>query len=255
MSPMPASSSIWVTATPAAPAPDTTTRNEASSRPTTRAALRSAAVTTMAVPCWSSWKTGMSSRSMSASLDLEAPGGADVLQVDPTERGSKADHGLDDLVHVGAGQADRDRVDAAELLEQQRLAFHHRKRRLRTDVPKPEHRGAVGDDRDDAVLPRVVMNQVRLGRDRQADLGYAGRVRGRQVDAVTQRDGRDDFDLAAEMQLEQRVAGQWVGCHSGSRESTDDMHVGIRGIAAPPPTWGGMGARPADVRGSPVARL
>ncbi len=63
MSPMPAASRILVHATPAAPAPDTTTRRSPSERPVTRAALRSAARTTIAVPCWSSWKTGMSSRS------------------------------------------------------------------------------------------------------------------------------------------------------------------------------------------------
>ena len=47
-------------AVPAAPAPDTTTRTVARSFPTTRSALVSAARTTIAVPCWSSWKTGMS---------------------------------------------------------------------------------------------------------------------------------------------------------------------------------------------------
>ena len=52
-------------AVPAAPAPETTTRTEARSLPTTRSALVSAASTQIAVPCWSSWKTGMSSSSRS----------------------------------------------------------------------------------------------------------------------------------------------------------------------------------------------
>lgn len=59
MSPIPASSRIFVHATPAAPAPATTTRRSPSSRPTTLAALRSAARTTIAVPCWSSCMTGI----------------------------------------------------------------------------------------------------------------------------------------------------------------------------------------------------
>ena len=54
-------------ATPAAPAPATTTRRSEIGRPTTFAALRSAASTTIAVPCWSSCMTGMSSRSRSRS--------------------------------------------------------------------------------------------------------------------------------------------------------------------------------------------
>ena len=52
-------------ADPAAPTPHTTILQSAMSLPTTRSALRSAPSTTMAVPCWSSWKTGMSSISRS----------------------------------------------------------------------------------------------------------------------------------------------------------------------------------------------
>ena len=51
---------ISVQATPAAPAPTTTTLTSAASFSTTRSAFVSAASTTIAVPCWSSWKTGMS---------------------------------------------------------------------------------------------------------------------------------------------------------------------------------------------------
>ena len=50
-------------AVPAAPAPETTTRTRGNSLPTTRNALVSAASTQIAVPCWSSWNTGMSSSS------------------------------------------------------------------------------------------------------------------------------------------------------------------------------------------------
>ena len=46
---------------PGAPAPAITILTSGSSLPTTRSALVSAASTTMAVPCWSSWNTGMSS--------------------------------------------------------------------------------------------------------------------------------------------------------------------------------------------------
>ena len=52
-------------ATPAAPAPEMTARRSPRPRPVSFAALRSAARVTTAVPCWSSWKTGMSSRSWS----------------------------------------------------------------------------------------------------------------------------------------------------------------------------------------------
>ena len=51
-------------ATPAAPAPETTTRSEDMSRPSNLVAPMSAASTTIAVPCWSSCITGQSSASM-----------------------------------------------------------------------------------------------------------------------------------------------------------------------------------------------
>ena len=62
---MPASSRIRATATPAAPAPEMTTRVDSGLRPVRRSAFCSAASATTAVPCWSSWKTGMSSSSLS----------------------------------------------------------------------------------------------------------------------------------------------------------------------------------------------
>ncbi|MDT4887603.1 hypothetical protein FQZ97_1240710 [compost metagenome] len=49
----------------AAPAPDTASFTLATSLPTTFRPLSSAAVEIMAVPCWSSWKTGMFMRSRS----------------------------------------------------------------------------------------------------------------------------------------------------------------------------------------------
>ena len=92
-------------------------------------------------------------------LDLEAPRRADVLEVDAAERRRDAHDGLDDVVDVVRVQADRHRVDAAELLEQHRLALHHRQRRGRADVTETEHGGAVGDDGDDVRLPGQVVHQ------------------------------------------------------------------------------------------------
>ena len=55
----PANINNSATAAPAAPAPDITTLRLANSLFTSLLALMSAARTTTAVPCWSSWKTGM----------------------------------------------------------------------------------------------------------------------------------------------------------------------------------------------------
>ena len=56
---------ISVQATPAAPAPTTTAVTSSGRLPTSFKAFSSAARATIAVPCWSSWKTGMSSSARS----------------------------------------------------------------------------------------------------------------------------------------------------------------------------------------------
>src|SRR5437763_1272779 len=64
---IPDSCIIFVQATPAAPVPSTRTRRLSIGLPTIFRELKSAAMTTTAVPCWSSWKTGMSSSALSVS--------------------------------------------------------------------------------------------------------------------------------------------------------------------------------------------
>ena len=83
-----------------------------------------------------------------AALDLEAPRRGDVLEVDAAEDRRDVDHGLDDLIDVLGGEADRKRVHVAELLEQHRLAFHHWYRGFGPDVAETEHGTAVADNRD-----------------------------------------------------------------------------------------------------------
>ena len=99
-------------------------------------------------------------------LDLEAPRRRDVLEVDAAEARREPGDRLDDLLDVGRVQADRDGVDAAELLEEDRLALHHRHGGGRTDVAEAQHRGAVGDDGHGVGHPRVVLGQRRVLGDR-----------------------------------------------------------------------------------------
>ncbi len=75
-------------AEPAAPAPDSTMRTSGSALPTTRSALVSAASTTMAVPCWSSWKTGMSSSSRSRASTSKQRGAAMSSRLMPPKTGA-----------------------------------------------------------------------------------------------------------------------------------------------------------------------
>ena len=75
---------------PAAPAPLITTRTRVRSLPTTRSALRSAASTTIAVPCWSSWNTGMSSSSRSRASTSKQRGAEMSSRLMPAKTGAIA---------------------------------------------------------------------------------------------------------------------------------------------------------------------
>ncbi len=68
---------------------------------------------------------------------------------------------LDDLVRVLRVEADREGVDAGELLEEHRLALHHRHCGLGSDVAEAEHGGAVADDGDRVALDRVLEGLAR----------------------------------------------------------------------------------------------
>ena len=89
-SPTPAASRIFDTAIPEAPAPQTTARIAGSSLPTTRAAPRSAASATIAVPCWSSCMTGMSSMARSRSSISKQRGAEMSSRLMPPKLGASA---------------------------------------------------------------------------------------------------------------------------------------------------------------------
>ena len=157
------------------------------------------------MPCWSSWKTGMSSSSRSRSSISKQRGAEMSSRLIPPKTGAIAFTVATISSDVLRRQADREGVDAAELLEQHRLALHHRQRRLGADVAEPEHRRAVADDGDRVLLDRQVPDLRRVVGDRAADARDARRVGHREVVARLQRRLRRDLDLAAEVQQERAV--------------------------------------------------
>src|SRR5690606_4547909 len=102
-----------------------------------------------------------------------------------------------DLLRRADVEADRERVDAGEVLEQERLALHDRQRRLGPDATEAQHRRAVGDDGDGVLLDRQVVDALRVLGDGLADPGHARRVGHRQVVAVADRHAGQHLDLAA----------------------------------------------------------
>ena len=123
----------------------------------------------------------------------------------PPKTGASAVTIRDDLVGIVRVEADRERVDAAELLEQHRLALHDGQRRRGADVAEAQHGAAVADDGDGVLLDRQRPDLARVVGDRLRDAGDAGRVRHRKVVARLERRLRDDLELAAEVQQERPV--------------------------------------------------
>jgi len=124
-------------ASAAAPAPEHTSFVLAMSLPTTRNPFNTAAPTMMAVPCWSSWNTGIFMRSRSILSTWKHSGAFDVLQVDSAESGFQRRDDLDQLVRVALIHFDIEAIDPGEFLEEHRLAFHHRLGSERPDCPSP----------------------------------------------------------------------------------------------------------------------
>ena len=79
---------IWAMATPAAPAPAITTDRSAIRLSTIFSAFSSAARITTAVPCWSSWKTGMSRLSRRRSSTSKQAGAAMSSRLIPPKTGA-----------------------------------------------------------------------------------------------------------------------------------------------------------------------
>ena len=109
-------------------------------------------------------------------LDLEAPGGGDVLQVDAAEGPGQQGDGVDDLVHVLAAHAQGDGVHPAEGLEQHALALHHGHTGLGADVAQAKDGGAVSDHGHGVPPAGQLIALVDVLLDLQAGLGHAGGI-------------------------------------------------------------------------------
>ena len=201
----PASIRIFATATPAAPAPTISTSRSSILRSVKRQALIRAARVTIAVPCWSSWKTGMSSASCSRCSISKQRGEEMSSRLMPPNVGAMritvSTISSTSLVarQIGKASTSANSLNSIALPSITGMAASG------PMSPRPEHRGAVGDDGHRVRLDRVLERLLAVLGDRRAHARDARRVGHRQVVAALQRDVQAGVDLAAPVHLEGAV--------------------------------------------------
>ena len=129
-------------------------------------------------------------------FDLEALGRLDVFQVDAAEGRLQAGDDVDQLVGIGLVDLDVEHVEIGELLEQDRLAFHHRLGSQRADGAEAEHGRSVGDDGDQVAAAGDFGGGVRIGDDEFAGGRHARGIGQGQVALAGQRLGGDDGEFS-----------------------------------------------------------
>ena len=129
-------------------------------------------------------------------LDDEALRRLDVFKVDAAKGGLKAGDDLDQLVGILFVDLDIEDIDAGKLLEQNRLALHHRLGSQRPDIAQPEDGGAICDHPDEVTAGGVTEGVRRIADDLLAGGGHTRRVGQRQVALVRQRLGGGDRNLS-----------------------------------------------------------
>ena len=129
-------------------------------------------------------------------LYLEAARSGDVLEVHAAEAAGDEIDGIDYLVDVLALYAERERVDAAEALEEHALALHDGHSGLGADIAETENGGAVGDDEAEIVTAGELIAQINVLLYLKTGLSHAGSVGEGKILLGLNGNGGDDLDLA-----------------------------------------------------------
>ncbi len=129
-------------------------------------------------------------------LDVEAFGTLDVFQVDAAKRRFEEFDGTNDFVRILGVELNVENIDVGKALEQNAFAFHDRFAGQRADIPQPQNRRAIGDDRHQIPFGCILVGVVRVLFDFQARLGYPRAIGEGEIAAGGAGFGGDDFDFA-----------------------------------------------------------
>ena len=127
-------------------------------------------------------------QALELALYLKAARSGYVLEVDAAVGRRDGAHGGDYLLCVLGVETDWHGVDAAKLLEEQRLALHDGQGGERADIAEAQHGGAVGDDGHHVAARGVLPHRLGVCGYFPAGLSHAGGVGRGKVVPVFDRD-------------------------------------------------------------------
>ena len=183
-------------ASAAAPAPDVTIFTSEIFLPASSSPLRMAAATMIAVPCWSSWKTGMFILARRRRSTSKHSGALMSSRLMPPKVGSSAET-VETIASMLSASISMSKTSMpANFLNRTALAFHDGLGGERADIAEAEHRGAVRDDGDEIGARGIFRRHLRVVADGEAGCGDARRIGEREVALVAERLGGLDLELA-----------------------------------------------------------
>ena len=112
-----------------------------------------------------------------ASLNFEAFGGLDVLEVDAAKGLRNGHHGVDEALRIRLVNLDVKHVNVGEGLQEQPLSFHDRFAGQGADVAETKHGCTVRDHGHQVALRRVAVGVLRPLCDFQTGIRHARRIR------------------------------------------------------------------------------
>ena len=132
-------------------------------------------------------------------LDLKAARRGDILEVYAAEASGKECNCVHDCIRVLRADAERNRVDIAEGLEQGTFSFHDRHAGLRADIAEAEDSRTVCDNGNCVPAARQLKALLRVLLDLKARSRDARRVG--EAQCLGAADVRADLDLNLTLQL------------------------------------------------------
>ena len=132
---------------------------------------------------------------LQAAFNFKCLRGFDVFQVDAAKRRCNGLDGGDELLRIARVHFNVKHIDVGEYFKQHALPFHHRLARLGANVAQPEHRGAVGDHRDQIAFGCVVVDVLLVSCNGFAGLRHPRTVGQSEVLLRAVRLRGEDFNL------------------------------------------------------------